>query len=61
LTEWICATRLLQEHQVEFNTLTTVNTANVDHPLEVYRFLRDEVGTNFMQFIPMVERIKEQG
>ncbi len=55
------AARLLQEHQVEFNILTTVNAANADHPLEVYRFLRDDVGTQFMQFIPIVERINEQG
>ena len=55
------AARLLQEHQVEFNILTTVNAANADHPLEVYRFLRDEVGTHFMQFIPIVERINENG
>lgn len=55
------AARLLQEHQVEFNILTTVNAANADHPLEVYRFLRDEVGTIFIQFIPIVERINEQG
>ena len=55
------AARLLQAHTVEFNILTTVNAANADHPLEVYRFLRDEVGTNFMQFIPIVERINEQG
>ena len=55
------AARLLQAHQVEFNILTTVNAANADHPLEVYRFLRDEVCTQFMQFIPIVERINEQG
>jgi serine-type anaerobic sulfatase-maturating enzyme len=55
------AARLLQEHKVACNILTTVNAANADHPLEVYRFLRDEVGTNFMQFIPIVERINEQG
>jgi uncharacterized protein len=55
------AARLLQEHHVEFNILTTVNAANADHPLEVYHFLRDEVGTNFIQFIPIVERINEQG
>ncbi len=55
------AARLLQEHRVEFNILTTVNAANADHPWEVYRFLRDEVGTNFMQFIPIVERINENG
>jgi uncharacterized protein len=55
------AARLLQQHQVEFNILTTVNAANADHPLEVYRFLRDEIGTKFMQFIPIVERINERG
>jgi uncharacterized protein len=55
------AARLLQEHQVEFNILTTVNAANADHPLEVYRFLRDEVGTQFIQFIPIVERINDHG
>lgn len=55
------AARLLQAHQVEFNILTTVNAANADHPLEVYRFLRDEVGTQFMQFIPIVERINASG
>jgi uncharacterized protein len=55
------AVRLLQEHKVEFNILTTVNAANADHPLEVYRFLRDEVGTQFVQFIPIVERINERG
>ncbi|HXZ03575.1 MAG TPA: anaerobic sulfatase maturase [Ktedonobacteraceae bacterium] len=55
------AARLLQEHKVEFNILTTVNAANADHPLEVYYFLRDEVGTQFMQFIPIVERVNEQG
>ncbi|HWZ18053.1 MAG TPA: anaerobic sulfatase maturase [Ktedonobacteraceae bacterium] len=55
------AARLLQEHRVEFNILTTVNAANADHPLEVYRYLRDEVGTQFIQFIPIVERINEQG
>ena len=55
------AARLLREHGVEFNILTTVNAANADHPLEVYRFLRDEVGARFIQFIPIVERINEGG
>ena len=48
---------LLQRHGVEFNVLTTVHAANANHPLEVYRFLRDTVGTAFIQFIPVVERI----
>lgn len=53
--------RLLQKHGVEYNILTTVNRINADHPLEVYRFLRDEAGTDWIQFIPVVERINEEG
>jgi uncharacterized protein len=53
--------RLLQKHGVEFNVLTTVNRINGDHPLEVYRFLRDEVGADWVQFIPVVERINADG
>lgn len=48
---------LLQKHGVEYNVLTTVNRVNADYPLEVYRFLRDEAGTDWIQFIPVVERI----
>lgn len=47
---------LLQACGVDFNILTTVHAANADHPLAIYRFLRDEVKTTFMQFIPIVER-----
>jgi uncharacterized protein len=53
--------RLLQKHGVEYNILTTVNRVNADYPLEVYRFLRDEAGTTWMQFIPVVERINTDG
>ena len=53
--------RLLQKHGVEYNVLTTVNRVNADYPLDVYRFLRDEVGTTWMQFIPVVERINPDG
>ena len=53
--------RLLQKHRVEVNILTTVHAANGDYPLEVYRFLRDEVGTEFIQLIPVVERANETG
>ncbi len=48
--------RLLVEHGVDFNVLCTVHAANQDHPLEVYRFFRDELKTHFIQFIPIVER-----
>jgi uncharacterized protein len=53
--------RLLQKHGVEYNILTTVNRVNGDHPLDVYRFLRDVAGTDWMQFIPVVERVDEHG
>lgn len=52
---------LLKKHHVEFNILTTVHAANGNHPLEVYHFLRDEVQTQFIQFIPIVERANETG
>jgi uncharacterized protein len=46
----------LKQHGVEWNALTTLNHANVDQPVAVYRFLRDECGARFIQFIPIVER-----
>ncbi len=52
----MAAARLLQQHKVEFNILCTVHARNADHPMEVYRFFRDEVKTDFIQFIPIIER-----
>jgi uncharacterized protein len=50
---------LLKKHGVQFNILTCVHAANVDCPLEIYRFMRDEVQAQFIQFIPVVERNNE--
>jgi uncharacterized protein len=54
---------VLRRHQVDVNILCTVHAANADHPAEVYRFFRDELGAKaapnaplFIQFIPIVER-----
>ena len=47
---------MLNRHGVDVNILCTVHAANADHPLEVYRFFRDELKTEFIQFIPIVER-----
>ncbi len=51
----------LTKYGVEFNILTTVHAANASQPLKVYRFIRDEVGAQFMQFIPIVERDNDTG
>ncbi|WP_202863960.1 radical SAM protein [Ereboglobus luteus] len=49
---------VLKRHKVEFNTLTTVHRKNSHLPLDVYRFLR-EIGSGYIQFIPIVERAAE--
>ncbi len=46
----------LRQHGVDFNILCTVNAANQHHGREVYRFFRDELHAEWMQFIPIVER-----
>lgn len=47
---------VLKKHSVEFNTLTVVNRLNSQHPLEVYRYLK-EIGSQYHQYIPLVEEI----
>lgn len=47
--------QLLKKHHVEFNTLTCINRVNSYEPLKVYNFLK-EIGSTFLQFIPIVER-----
>ncbi|MCG3177770.1 MAG: Anaerobic sulfatase-maturating enzyme [Phycisphaerae bacterium] len=47
---------LMAKHGVDFNALVVVNRRNSQHPRKVYRFIRDEMGCQFMQFIPCVER-----
>jgi uncharacterized protein len=53
--------RILQEFKVDFNILCCVHKANIDSPLKVYRYLRDDVGAQFIQFIPIVERNNQTG
>ncbi len=51
---------LLNAFGVEWNAMATVNSANVEHPTEFYRFFRD-LGCRFLQFTPVVERRDESG
>ena len=48
---------LLRDEGVAFNTMTTVNKASEGRGLEVYQFLKS-VGSQYMQFMPVVEHIK---
>jgi len=50
--------RLLQKHRVEYNVLACVARDTAARPLEVYRFLR-EAGVEFIQLIPIVERMPD--
>ncbi len=49
------AAKLLQRHGVPFNTLTCVHRFNGRRPVDVYRFLRSELDSTYIQFIPIVE------
>ncbi len=55
----VAGLRQLQRAGAEWNALTTVNSANGDHGLEVYQFLTNELGAQYIQFIPIVERVTE--
>lgn len=52
---------VLRRHQVDVNVLCTVHAANQDHPLEVYRYLRDTLGAEHVQLIPIVEQVEVDG
>ncbi len=51
------ASQLLHRHGVPFNSLSVINRVNAKKPLDVYRFLKNEVRPRQMQFIPCVEPI----
>lgn len=45
----------LKRYNAEINILTLVSQANVHKPLEIYRFLRDDMGCLYHQYIECVE------
>ena len=46
----------LRDHDVQFNTLSTVNKVSEGRGQEVYLFLKS-VGSRYMQFMPVVEHV----
>ncbi len=47
---------VLERHGVEWNAMAVVNSGNAGHPVEFYRFFRDELGCRYLQFSPIMER-----
>ncbi len=48
---------LLVMHGIDAEILCVVNAENVKYPLELYRFFR-QLGTPYITFIPLVEKLK---
>jgi len=51
--------KLLQKHQADYNVLASVAHDAAKHPLEIYRFFKDQ-GIEFIQFAPIVERLPDK-
>ncbi len=52
------AIELFRKYNVQFNTLSTVNSYNSEFATETYRFLK-RIGSGFIQFLPVVERLSD--
>ncbi|MBF0527725.1 MAG: anaerobic sulfatase maturase [Deltaproteobacteria bacterium] len=50
--------KLLQKYKIEYNIMACVGRHTAMHPLNVYRFFKDE-GVEFIQFTPIVERLPD--
>lgn len=48
---------MLDKYGVEWNAMAVINSFNADYPLEFYDFFR-QIGCKYIQFTPVVERIK---
>ncbi len=47
---------LMKKHGVQWNAMAAINDYNSQYPVEFYRFFK-EIGSQFIQFTPVVERI----
>ncbi len=54
------AIELFRTHGVEYNTLSVVNRHCEGRGVEIYRFLRDTVGSRYLQFLPAVEHVVDR-
>src|SRR5664279_879482 len=45
---------VLKRHEVDWNVLTTIHAVNGDHGREVYRYLRDDLGATFIQYLSLI-------
>lgn len=50
------AIKLLKKYNVEFNTLSVINKGSEGQGCKIYRFLRDEIGSRYMQFLPAADK-----
>ena len=55
------AIEMLERYGVEWNAMAVVNDITACNPTEFYRFFRDELRCRYLQFTPIVERIKRHG
>lgn len=49
---------MLERYGVEWNAMAVVNDITAVRPLDFYTFFRDELGCRYLQFTPVVERIR---
>ena len=50
---------LLNRFRVEWNAMAVVNNLNGDHPVDFYRFFRDDLQCRYLQFTPIVEQLPD--
>ncbi len=52
----INAIQIFKKYNIDYNVLCVVNDKTAQAPLEIYRFITQELGAHHVQFIPAVEQ-----